>query len=105
MNTFAVGGYHCIRLGEDGNVYSWGYGFYGQLGLGHNNHITIPTVIPSPNSYKWISFVSGGFHSFGMTENGEVFSWGMNSYGQLGLENNSNQNKPRLLKCPSDSEW
>ena len=44
-------------------------------------------------------------HSFGMTENGEVFSWGNNSFGQLGLGNLKHPNKPQLLKCSNDFKW
>src|SRR5690242_7851672 len=105
MNTFAVGYHHSIRLDEDGNGYIWGNNYYGQLGLKLYNNLNIPTVIPSPNSYKWISFVCGYYNSFGMTENGEVFSWGYNSDGRLGLGNRENQNKSQLLKYPNDSEW
>src|SRR5690348_7141963 len=103
MNSFAVGYRHSIRLDEDGVGYIWGNSSDGQLGLGDTQDRNIPTVIPSPNDYKWISFVCGSSHSFGMTENREVFGWGNNYFGQLTIisENEgTNVYKPRLLKCP-----
>lgn len=30
---------------------------------------------------------TGSFHSFAVLRNGEVYAWGLNQYGQLGLEN------------------
>ena len=105
MNTFAVGEVHSIRLGDDGNGYVWGHNYNGQLGLEHNYDLNTPMILKSPNNYKWISFVCESYSSFGMTENREVFSWGFNYYGQLGLGHFKDQNKPQLLLCSNDSEW
>ena len=41
--------------------------------------------------------VCGGFHSFILKESGELFAFGYNDYGQLGLGDNNNRNEPTLL--------
>ena len=104
MNSFSSGGYHCIRLGEDGTAYSWGYKYFGQLGLGVINGSTASMVLPSPNNdYKWTSFGCGNLHFFLDSSKMERFIVG-NMSGELGLGINGNRNKPKLLKCPDESE-
>ena len=39
----------------------------------------------------------GGYHTIIYTKNGEVYVFGYNNYGQLGLGNIKNQNMPQLL--------
>ena len=38
---------HTITLSNDGTLYSFGYNTYGQLGLGNNDDVSIPTPIPN----------------------------------------------------------
>ena len=68
-------------LDEDGNVWASGYNGYGQLGLGHLNHVT-PTKIQ--NIPKICSVSAGYYHTLLLDENGEVWTTGFNKYGQLG---------------------
>jgi alpha-tubulin suppressor-like RCC1 family protein len=44
--TIAAGTDHSLFLDSDGNVWSVGSNFYGQLGLGDNINITSPQKIP-----------------------------------------------------------
>ena len=39
------GGYHTIIYKNNGDVLVFGYNDDGQLGLGHNNNINIPTLL------------------------------------------------------------
>ena len=41
--------------------------------------------------------VCGGWHSFILKESGELFAFGRNRQGQLGLGDNKNRNIPTLL--------
>ena len=43
----ASGLYHTITISYDGTAYGFGYNGEGQLGLGHNNDVWIPTPIPN----------------------------------------------------------
>jgi len=42
---------------------------------------------------KWNQISAGYSHSIGLTEEGEVYVWGSNFYGQLGIENSVNEKK------------
>src|SRR5690554_2947415 len=51
------------------------------------------------------AFYCGG-HTIGMTSTGEVYVWGRNREGQLGLGDTQNRNSPQLLPSPpNDSTW
>ncbi|PXF49731.1 putative E3 ubiquitin-protein ligase HERC1 [Gracilariopsis chorda] len=85
-NAIAItAGYHNnLVLTEDGEVWSWGWGAHGQLGLGDTKDRDIPTAIPEL-SHESVCFLScGDRHSFAITRDGRVFGWGSNEFGQLG---------------------
>jgi len=48
---------------------------------------------------------SGSEHSFALSTDGELFSWGLNFKGQLGLGDFENRNEPYLVESlsPIDS--
>lgn len=78
-------GYHNnLVLTENGNVWSWGWGAHGQLGLGDKQDREIPTVIPSLSGENVVELSCGDRHSFAVTGSGKVFGWGSNEFGQLG---------------------
>ncbi|KAG9275616.1 putative E3 ubiquitin-protein ligase HERC6 [Astyanax mexicanus] len=84
----ACGQEHSLALCDSGQVFSWGAGGEGQLGLSTPVSksskpvlIQIPMILPIPV----VQIACGNIHSLALTKGGEVFSWGQNSYGQLGL--------------------
>ncbi|GAB1354124.1 hypothetical protein MASR1M12_28620 [Erysipelotrichia bacterium] len=79
----AAGSGHCLALGVDGYVYSWGFNFAGQTGLGTSTAvITSPQKIAAPGSIQKI--LAGANHSLMVTTAGELYVFGDNSLGQLG---------------------
>ena len=49
------GYFHTITLSNDGTLHSFGKNEQGQLGLGHNNDISLPTPIPNLPKINMIS--------------------------------------------------
>ena len=41
------GDFHTITLSDDGSAHSFGRNSEGQLGLAHNNDVSLPTPIPN----------------------------------------------------------
>ncbi|KAL7545158.1 hypothetical protein ACHAWF_008513, partial [Thalassiosira exigua] len=84
----------CVSAGElhsgavttDGDVYTWGEGFCGQLGLGDRRpHLLPEQVTLGGLEDECVSNVSCGCrHTLVTTEDGEVFSWGLGRFGVLG---------------------
>ena len=90
-------------LSENGEVYSFGNNEQGQLGVGNNEEsYNSPQLI---SSLKDVEFIEcGSEHTFCKTLNNEIYSWGVNISGQLGLENNDNQNTPILCSSLSNED-
>ena len=110
ISKFSAGNSHSIFLATDGNVYSCGRGTYGRLGHGsyYTNSKYTPTLIETYIDYNGnninytnitISHVSAGYyHSLFVDTNGNVYSCGRNSYGQLGHGNTSEKSTPTLIQ-------
>ena len=94
-------------------VYAWGANRFGQLGLGHNNRVTAPTLLPFPDSLaNWTlnNIVCGENHFFAIFQNAEgqsqVYAWGANRSGELGLGHDNDVNRPSLLPFPDSlANW
>ena len=92
------------NLIEYKNIYSFGRNDYGQLGKGDtNNQIDLYENIEL-NKLNIIKISSGYEHTVILTKNNEVYSFGDNSYGQLGQSNNNNLNIPTLIKYFTDKK-
>uniref|UniRef100_A0A4X2M2C8 HECT and RLD domain containing E3 ubiquitin protein ligase family member 6 n=1 Tax=Vombatus ursinus TaxID=29139 RepID=A0A4X2M2C8_VOMUR len=91
---------HSLAVCKTGRVFSWGSGSEGQLGIKEfKKQNFIPKEILDLSSVKIIQVSCGLYHSIALAQDGKVFSWGKNHYGQLGLkENVSLQTRPQWVK-------
>ncbi len=87
VKKVVAGNRFVLALTDQGEVLSWGENIVGQLGDGTQVNSAVPhaiTVLP-PLSTAVITDISAGqFHSLALADDGRVYSWGSNSYGQLG---------------------
>jgi alpha-tubulin suppressor-like RCC1 family protein len=91
--TIAGGGNTSFGLRDDYSLYSFGDNSGGHLGVGINDTSrNYPTLIPP--SVNWIGVSSGLNHALALDYNNHLWSWGDNTYGQLGISNNNNQISP-----------
>ncbi|KAE8748655.1 hypothetical protein FOCC_FOCC004666 [Frankliniella occidentalis] len=80
------GQHHTLALTVSGQVYSLGRREYGRLGLGEGaDDVAEPTLITTFNDKKVVDISCEGNVSYAVTEDGEVYSWGMGSNMQLGM--------------------
>jgi len=86
MVCVSAGEIHSAAVSADGDVYTWGDGFCGQLGHGGKKPEVSPLQVEKGGlEDESISHVScGARHTLAVTEDGEVFSWGLGHYGVLG---------------------
>lgn len=87
---------HTIFLSDEGILHSLGNNFYGQLGLVHNNNVTIPTAIPNLSRIHQVS--CGYFFTICVDYDGHMWSFGYNAFGQLGTGNVKNYSTPQKIK-------
>ncbi|XP_056286802.1 alsin isoform X2 [Pseudoliparis swirei] len=78
-------------------VWSWGHSEHGQLGHGDSLARSQPLCIKSLNVKEVVRVAAGAHHSLALTAQSQVFSWGSNSFGQLG-HMEAPSTVPRLAK-------
>jgi len=93
MKEIAAGAFHSLALSIDGKVYAWGNNNEFQVGdvLSENivdetgtilgKRVVTPQLVVESDA-KAVS--AGGNHSLYLRNDGQVFAWGSNKYGQLG---------------------
>src|SRR5215208_921824 len=83
VKDLAGGWQHSLAVKEDGTAWAWGSNEYGQLGDGTTTIIrTSPVKISGLSGVK--DLAGGRQHSLAVKEDGTVWAWGDNYYGQLG---------------------
>ncbi|MBH9981121.1 MULTISPECIES: InlB B-repeat-containing protein [Bifidobacterium] len=89
----SAGGNHSLAIDENTNIWAWGFNHNGELGNSINKGTIDPNPIPrqvllNPNDastgLKAKQVIGGGNHSLAIDENGNIWTWGSNEYGQLG---------------------
>lgn len=79
---------HILLLTISGRVYVYGKGSKGQLGLGSvdENEVTSqPKLVEALDGIPIEEVVAGGWHSLALSKDGDVYAWGWNESGQLGI--------------------
>jgi alpha-tubulin suppressor-like RCC1 family protein len=90
----SAGQEHVCAVGMVGNVMCWGSNQYGQLGTGNKSSTSTP--IGALMLTSGVKQVAAGFgHTCALTTSGEVYCWGVNTYGVLG----TNGPMPTLDAC------
>lgn len=81
----AAGDSHVLVVSERGELFTWGVGFYGCLGLGSEAAVAVPRRVEHLTGVVVVEVAGGAFHSVARADNGDVYVWGRNHFGQLGL--------------------
>ncbi|CAI9771883.1 unnamed protein product [Fraxinus pennsylvanica] len=84
IKMIAAGAEHTAAVTEDGDLYGWGWGRYGNLGLGDRNDRLIPEKVSSVEGEKIILVACGWRHTISVSSSGSVYTYGWSKYGQLG---------------------
>jgi alpha-tubulin suppressor-like RCC1 family protein len=85
--AISAGGDHSLALKTDGSVWAWGENSSGQLGDQTLIPKFTPVQVEMPEQLMFSSVVAiaaGGAHSLALEQNGQVWAWGGNAFGQLG---------------------
>jgi alpha-tubulin suppressor-like RCC1 family protein len=84
-----------VAILSNGSTYSWGSGALGQLGTGTRpGHQSHPVKVAVPAGTTFVSVASGGASQYAIDSTGDVWAWGQNNEGQLGIGSTQNQLAP-----------
>lgn len=85
--AISAGYLHSLVLDDQGRVFSFGENEHGQLGLGEDyseeDAVTTPTMIEKISNI--VAILAGTTHSLLLDSRGQVWSFGQNGFGELGL--------------------
>ncbi|XP_059159900.1 RCC1-like G exchanging factor-like protein [Physella acuta] len=104
-----AGGSQCALINDKGQVFVWGYGI---LGKGPNlENTATPSKIPEPifgrnelsPDIKVVDIECGLTYVAARTDKGDVYTWGRNNHGVLGLGEDKNQFFPWRVALPAEA--
>ena len=87
----SVGDKFIIVQTASGEIWGWGDNYAGVLGNASSSetgtNITSPVKITLPDGVTSVSVSAGADHVLMIGSDGNVYAWGNNEYGQLGIDN------------------
>jgi len=93
---------HTVALKSNGTMWAWGNGYYGQLGDDSTNNRSYPIM----NNYgedTWSKIYAGYNCTFGIKNDGTLWSFGLNDNGTLG--DGTDQNRSSLVQVLGSGIW
>ncbi|KEG11113.1 regulator of chromosome condensation [Trypanosoma grayi] len=84
--TVAAGSWHALALNALGEIFAWGLGANGRLGVGSTEDHHVPVKIALQAHMTRIG--CGPFTSFGISDEGKLYVWGANDAHQLSVPSN-----------------
>ncbi|NWV87090.1 HERC5 ligase, partial [Machaerirhynchus nigripectus] len=83
---------------EGGELFTWGQNTHGQLGVrSQTTLIPTPQLVERLKGIPLAQIAAGGAHSTTVSLSGAVYSWGKNSFGQLGLGDTKDRDCPSYV--------
>ncbi len=97
--SVSAGSLHSLILKNDGSVWASGDNSAGELGNGTTTPSSTPVQVLAPSGQSGflsniISVAADGNDSFAVDNQGNVWAWGSNGNGQLGVGNTTNESLP-----------
>jgi alpha-tubulin suppressor-like RCC1 family protein len=100
--SISVGNDFTIATQTNGSLWGWGINTYGQIGDGTTKHGLVPHQESWTDS-DWDKISAGGNHATALKQDGTLWSWGDNGFGQLGDGNTTIRHIP--VQRPSTTAW
>lgn len=106
ITQISAGTNHILAMAKDGKIYSWGIGEQNQLGRKIMTRNALgASLLPRPINFrpyrktnKFTAVWCGGYHSVLVHESNALFSFGLNNYGQLGLDDLEEHDSPLQME-------
>lgn len=96
LTQISAGGRHSCGLSGTGNAYCWGENHSGQLGNGTRSSSPVPVPVGAGDA-RFSAISAGDLHTCALSRQGDVFCWGDNFLGQLGVPTAEASATPRRV--------
>ena len=98
------GGGFAHAIGSDGNLYGWGLGTSGQLGVNTDTGLAITPVLVTLATGVLPTAISDNLHTgYAIGSDGNVYAWGYGLAGELGDGSPGNGSPPVVVSLPPKS--
>ena len=107
ITSVTAGYFHTLMLKNDGTIWGCGMGQFGQLGEGGSQRLS-PVQVKGPAGTGYLTDITAiaagiggngtGYHSLARRNDGTVWSFGLNNYGQIGDDTTTNRLYPVQVK-------
>jgi alpha-tubulin suppressor-like RCC1 family protein len=91
--SITTGDKHTCVMDDNASIKCWGYGYYGQLGIGDQKSYNRPleNVLELGSGKTAKAITAGDRHTCVMLDNSSIKCWGLNDSGQLGQGDTNNR--------------
>eukprot|EP01084_Bolivina_argentea_P109267 195286_1 len=104
------GAWHCIAMDQNAQIYTWGHGMNGALGIGQTNeNQAVPAAVSHYNEefkeIKCNDIAAGYYHSIALTDDNKLYTFGYNGtynscVANVNDYNNENENENVINRAP-----
>ncbi|CAL1543886.1 unnamed protein product, partial [Lymnaea stagnalis] len=98
VQEVACGDAHVVALTRYGDIYTWGSGEYGKLGLGSEDDYNTPQKVDIPGKQEVKHVGAGGDSSFLICSSGRLLACGSNQFNKLGFNSETSGLRKRKKK-------
>lgn len=92
-------GKHFMALNTEDQIYVWGCGAGGALGLGDNSSRECPSKIYALADKIVTGIFCGSSYSAAITSSGQLYTWGRGNFGRLGHNSSDDKFIPTLVEA------
>ncbi|CZT16213.1 related to RCC1 domain [Ramularia collo-cygni] len=103
VTSIKAGANHALAMQANGAVFAWGSGQQNQLGRRIIERTKTEGLLPRefglPKGPKKgiTSIETGTYHSFAISKTGDVWSWGLNNFGETGIMDNAGEDDAVIM--------
>ncbi|MGI8411580.1 MAG: RCC1 domain-containing protein [Solirubrobacteraceae bacterium] len=97
ITQIAAGDIYSLALGSTGQLYAWGDNAFGELGDGTTTGAHVPVAVSAgaiPAGAQVTQIAAGFDHSLALSSTGQIYAWGYDDHGQLGINSVANTSTP-----------
>jgi alpha-tubulin suppressor-like RCC1 family protein len=100
----AAGAAHSAGVRTDGSLWTWGDNSYNQLGNGNTTDAPAPIQVGAVGAL-WATVTCGNAHTVAIRQDGTLWAWGHNNYGQAGNGSSGLVNQRTPAQVGTANNW